>query len=84
MDDIKGPLILDLIEWVATQPRPYGDVMAAWRTNCPRLTIWEDSIEQGFVVRDHSGGQGSVVRATPQGLALLRNAGRLPRHIAAA
>ena len=84
MDDIKGPLILDLVEWVAAQPRPYAEVMAAWRTSCPRLTIWEDSVDQGFVVREHRSGIGSVVTATPQGLALLQNEGRLPRQTAAA
>ena len=79
MDDIKGPLILDLVEWVATQPRPYAEVMAAWRTSCPRLTIWEDSVDQGYVARE-----GSVVTVTPQGYSLLEDEGRQPRHTAAA
>mgnify|MGYP002382501856 CR=1 FL=1 len=28
----------DLVEWIAKEPRPYADVMDAWRTSCPRLT----------------------------------------------
>jgi hypothetical protein len=84
MDDIKRALILDLVEWVAVQPRPYAEVMAAWRTSCPRLTIWEDAVEQGFVVRAHRDGIGAVVQATPRGLALLGGQGRLPRQTAAA
>jgi hypothetical protein len=84
MDDIKRALILDLVEWVAIQPRPYPEVMAAWRTSCPRLTIWEDAVEQGFVVRGHRDGVGAVVQATPRGFALLRGEGRLPRQTAAA
>ena len=40
MDDPVDPLILDLLEWVAARPRTYTEVMDAWRTSCPRLTIW--------------------------------------------
>ena len=43
-------LVLDLLEWIAPQPRPYDEVMAAWRTSCPRLPVWEDALESGFVV----------------------------------
>jgi hypothetical protein len=42
-------LVLDLLEWVGTQPRPYDEVMAAWRTSCPRLPVWEDAVDAGFV-----------------------------------
>lgn len=82
MDEIKGPLILDLVEWVALRPRPYAEVMAAWRTSCLRLTIWEDSVEQGFVVREHRSGVGSVVTVTSRGLSLLQREGRLPHQAA--
>lgn len=44
-------LILDLAEWVAKAPRTYEDVMEAWRTSCPRLTVWEDAVERGIVER---------------------------------
>jgi hypothetical protein len=42
-------LVLDLLEWVGTHPRPYDEVMAAWRTSCPRLPVWEDAVDAGFV-----------------------------------
>ena len=71
-------LILDLVEWVATQPRPYGEVMEAWRTSCPGLTIWEDAVDQGLVVREHNESSGTIVRVTPLGRALLGKAGRMP------
>jgi len=64
-------LVLDLVEWVAARPRPYEEVMAAWRTSCPRLTIWEDAVDQGLVVREEEDGGRSLVRATPSGRALL-------------
>ena len=63
-------LVLDLVEWVAEQPRPYGEVMDAWRTSCPRLPIWEDAVDHGFVaVRREP--RGSVVGLTPAGQAFL-------------
>jgi len=49
--EVIDPLILDLLEWLAIAPRPYTEVMDAWRTSCPRLTIWEDAVDLGFVVR---------------------------------
>ena len=70
-------LVLDLVEWVSKQPRPYEDVMAAWRTSCPRLTIWEDAVDNGYVARKSNGGDSSVVDVTDKGLKLLREDGRL-------
>ena len=43
--------MLDFVEWIAAGPRRYSDVMEAWKTSCPRLTIWEDAIDQGLVQR---------------------------------
>jgi phage-related baseplate assembly protein len=72
-------LVLDLVAWVAAEPRPYEAVMAAWRTSCPRLTVWEDAVDQGLVARRHANnGAGAVVVATERGRALLRAAGRRP------
>ena len=71
-------LILDFVEWVALQQRPYDEVMEAWRTSCPRLTIWEDAVDAGLVVRRYEAGAGSFVTATSSGLALLEREGRLP------
>ena len=46
-------LVLDLVEWVAREPRAYEEVMDAWRTSCPRLTIWEDALDNGFVTMEN-------------------------------
>ena len=77
MTDSTEALVLDLVEWVAAEPRAYADVMEAWRTSCPRLTVWEDAAEQGLIRRDHEAGRGVIVRVTPLGLARLREHGRL-------
>ncbi|HEY7269244.1 MAG TPA: hypothetical protein VH951_05415 [Dehalococcoidia bacterium] len=69
-------LVLDLVEWVAREPRRYADVMGAWRTSCPRLTIWEDAIDHGLVVRAFDGTTGAIVEVTPAGSAFLHAEGR--------
>jgi D-3-phosphoglycerate dehydrogenase len=55
------PLILDLLDWLAPEPRPYAEVMEAWRTSCPRLPVWEDAVERGLVVRRRDAGPPVVV-----------------------
>ena len=65
-------LVLDLVEWVVGGPRLYADVMDAWGTNCPRLPIWEDAVDLGFVVVCEAGeSKDLVVEVTPHGRAFL-------------
>jgi hypothetical protein len=68
-----NPLILDLLDWLAPEPRPYAEVMEVWRTSCPRLPIWEDAVDGGLVVRRILAGQGAMVELTPAGRALVRS-----------
>jgi hypothetical protein len=67
MSQNLDPLILDFLEWLAPNPRPYAEVMEAWRTSCPRLTIFEDSIDRGFVARAASNGAGRMIALTEAG-----------------
>jgi hypothetical protein len=69
-DSVVESLVIDLLEWIAVRDRSYEEVMEAWRTSCPRLTVWEDANDRGLVVRVTVNGQ-SVVRITPPGIALL-------------
>lgn len=64
------PLILDLLEWLASGPRPYAEVMERWRTACPRLTVWEDAVDLGYVVRRRDGAGPAMVALTPAGRCL--------------
>lgn len=50
LDPVEA-LILDFIEWLAAAPRDYAETMGAWRTSCPRLPVWEEAVERGYVVR---------------------------------
>jgi hypothetical protein len=63
----------DLLSWVDARPRTYAETMDAWRTHCPRLSIWEDAVAAGFVavVRD---GRGSSVALTSRGRVALDHA----------
>ena len=57
MGDPVQALILDLLEWIAPRPRPYSEVIEAWRTSCPRLPVWEEATERAFVeLRSQEGG----------------------------
>jgi hypothetical protein len=40
---------LQLLAWIAERPRGYGETMDAWKTSCPRLSIWEDALGDGLV-----------------------------------
>lgn len=70
------PLVLDLVEWLAERPQPYEAVMAAWRTSCPQLTVWEDAVDAGLVAVAAGEDSQKQVHATEAGLAFLRQHGR--------
>ena len=71
------PLILDLVEWCARAPRAYVEVIDAWRTSCPRLTVWEDATDRGLLARDTGPGNERRVVVTAKGRAFLAAHGRL-------
>jgi hypothetical protein len=69
-------LVLDLVEWIAKQPRSYAEVMDAWRTSCPRFPVWEDVVDLRFVTRVNGDGPVDMIHVTPAGRAFLRSHGR--------
>lgn len=62
MSDPIEALILDLLESLADEPRTYSEVVEAWRTSCPRLPVWEEATDRGFVGR-----RGPLVALTAAG-----------------
>ncbi len=76
MGETLTPLVADLVEWVARAPRPYSEVLEAWRTSCPRLPVWEEAVDRSLVGFVHGPGGGREVEATTAGLAFLKSAGR--------
>lgn len=74
MDDALRLLTIQFLAWVESAPRTYGEAMAAWRTSCPRLPVWEDALEGGLVRLEPVPGAAmadSAVALTPRGEALL-------------
>jgi len=71
MLDTVESLVLDLLEWIGPLPRPYDEVLDAWRTSCPRLPVWEDANDRGLVTCHRADG-GRFVSVTPFGWQQLR------------
>ena len=72
------PLILDFLEWLAANPRPYSEVIDAWRTSCPRFTVWEDVLGLGFVIRTwDAGNQQMLVDLSPAGRSFFEGSRRV-------
>jgi hypothetical protein len=44
-----NPGTLELLTWVADRPRTYADAIEAWRSNCPRLSAWDDALTAGLL-----------------------------------
>ena len=61
-------LTVQMLEWLAERPRSYAETLEAWKTSCPRLTIWEDAVTDGLVCVE----RGAVV-VTSAGAALAQN-----------
>jgi hypothetical protein len=72
MSENVDSLILDLLEWMGPEPRPYKEVLEAWRTSCPRLPVWEDANDRGFIARRRAPGQGMLVSVSAAGVDHLR------------
>jgi hypothetical protein len=70
VDTVVEALILDLLEWLAQRDRTYEEVMEAWRTSCPKLSVWEDANDRGLVRREEVNGR-SLIRTTEAGRVLL-------------
>jgi hypothetical protein len=63
--EITAPM-LELLRWVEGRPRSYADVVDAWRSNCPRLAVWDDAVTAGLVTASRE-----RVALTERGRALL-------------
>ena len=79
MADPVEALILDLLEWIGPDSRPYSEVIAAWRTSCPRLPVWEEANERGFVDHHHAADHETRLSVSDLGWEHLRKAGRCRR-----
>lgn len=71
--DPAALLTFQFLAWLTEAPRSYRDVMEAWRSSCPRLTVWEDALTDDLV----RCGSDRIVGLTARGRAVLaRRAGQ--------
>ena len=52
------------------------EAMEAWRTSCPRLSIWEDAVDHGFIKRAIDEDSVPIVRVTAKGADFLKSTSR--------
>src|SRR5262249_61678269 len=81
MSDSPSLIMIQFLSWVADRPRSYTETMDAWRTSCPRLSVWEDAVIADLVRLEGEGGR--AVKLTDRGAKVLRqgqNRGRGPAH----
>lgn len=72
MSDPANLLMLEFLSWVSSRRRTYEEVMDAWQSHCPRQTIWENAIIDGFVQLNNSpNSHDAEVVLTPRGRAVL-------------
>ena len=81
MPDDVDALVLDLLEWVGPTSRPYAEVMEAWRTSCPRLPVWENANDRGFIERRYEPGSGAVVAVSACGREYLERHRTFESHL---
>lgn len=65
-------IMVQFLAWVADRPRSYAGTMEAWRTTCPRLSVWEDAILEGLVRIENDASR--AVSLTARGRAALERA----------
>ena len=65
-------LMIQFLDWVASRPRTYAEAIEAWRTSCPRLSVWEDAVIGDLIrVSEPAPGSDTEVVLTPRGQAVL-------------
>jgi hypothetical protein len=72
MSEPLSLLMREFLTWISSRRRTYAEAMEAWRSSCPRQTLWEDALADGLIrVQDTGPLHQSEVMLTPQGRALL-------------
>jgi hypothetical protein len=41
--------MVEFLSWIAIRRRTYAEAMEAWRSNCPRHSVWEDALADGLI-----------------------------------
>ncbi|HEX9264246.1 MAG TPA: hypothetical protein VF977_07745, partial [Candidatus Binatia bacterium] len=72
MPESANLLMLEFLSWISSRRRTYAETMNAWQSTCPRHTIWEDAIIDGYIqVNRNESLRDPEVSLTVNGRALL-------------
>ena len=74
--------LLQFLAWVAARRRSHVETMEAWRTSCPRLSVWEDALAEDLVRVERADVAlrgAAAVALTEKGAAVLKAARRAPQ-----
>jgi hypothetical protein len=65
-------LMREFLSWVSARRRTYAEAMEAWRSSCPRLTVWEDALLGDLIaIENGEAPRQPEVALTPRGRAVL-------------
>jgi hypothetical protein len=65
-------LTREFLTWISSRCRTYAEAMEAWRSTCPRHTVWEDALLDGLIQIESDGTrQQPEVTLTARGRAIL-------------
>jgi hypothetical protein len=71
MAEAVSLIMRQFLGWVERRPRTYAEAMDAWRTSCPRLSVWEDAQIEGLIELEGGASRQALVRLTARGRAVL-------------
>jgi hypothetical protein len=72
MSQAANLLMLEFLDWISSRRRTYSETMNAWQSTCPRHTIWEDAMIDGYIQLNRADTiRDPEVTLTPRGEALL-------------
>ncbi len=71
-DEAASLLMVEFLTWLVCRARTYAEVMEAWRSTCPRQSVWEDALAAGLIQLERGVTLGqSTVTLTARGSAIL-------------
>jgi hypothetical protein len=74
MGDHLNSSMLEFLTWVANRRRTYDEAAEAWRSTCPRHTVWEDAFIEGYVRLETPSTGICELTLTPEGRIALNRA----------
>ena len=72
MDHSHETLTLQMLQWISQGKHSYAEVLAVWKSSCPRLLIWEDACAEGLIAA--APGMSGLVSLSDKGRSMLSQA----------